>query len=54
MEMLVHIGLLCMEKKILKLRILTIFGVEHVPKETKKFIGHKNIKIYFEYKQTTQ
>ena len=30
-QMLVHIGLLCM-------------GVEHVPKEIKRFIGHKNTK----------
>ena len=31
------------------------FGVEHVPKEIKKFIGHKNIKqTYLEYKQTIQ
>ena len=31
------------------------FGVEHVLKETKKFIGHKSIKKYnLEYKQTIQ
>ena len=30
------------------------FGVEHVPKEIKKFIGHKNTKTYLEYKQTIQ
>ena len=53
MQMLVQIGLLCMEK-ILKLRILTVFRVEHVPTEIKKFIGHKNIKTYLEYKQTIQ
>ena len=29
------------------------FGVEHIPKETKKFIGDKNIiKIFIEYKHT--
>ena len=31
------------------------FGVEHVPKDIKKFIGHKNTKkTYLEYKQTIQ
>ena len=31
------------------------FGVEHVPKEIKRFIGHKNTKqAYLEYKQTMQ
>ena len=31
------------------------FGVEHVPKEIEKFIGHKNIKqTFLEYKQTIQ
>ena len=33
------------------------FGAEHVPKEIKKFIGHKNIKtniIYSDYNQTIQ
>ena len=31
------------------------FGVEHVPKENEKFIGHKNIKTnIFEFKQTIQ
>ena len=30
------------------------FGVEHVPKEIKKFIGHKNTKTYLEYKPTIQ
>ena len=35
--------LLCI-LEILKLLILTVFGVEHVPKETEKVIGHKNIK----------
>ena len=30
------------------------FGVEHVPKEIKRFIGHKNTKTYLEYKQTIQ
>ena len=29
------------------------FGVEHVPKEIKEFIGNKNIKAN-DYKQTTQ
>ena len=29
------------------------FGVEHVPKEIKKFIGHKK-QTYSEYKQTIQ
>ena len=28
----------------MKLLILIFFGVEHVPKEIKKFIEHKNIK----------
>ena len=43
MQMLVHIWLLCI-LEILKLLILTAFGVEHVPKETEKFIGHKSVK----------
>ena len=31
------------------------FGVEHIPKEIKKFIGNKNvIKIFIEYKHTIQ
>ena len=31
------------------------FGVEHVPKENEKFIGHKNIKTnIFKFKQTIQ
>ena len=31
------------------------FGVEHVPEETKEFIGNKNIKItFFEYKKMIQ
>ena len=31
------------------------FGVEHVPKEIKRFIGHKNTKqAYLEYKQAIQ
>ena len=31
------------------------FGVEYVSNESKRFIGHKNIKqIYLEYKQTSQ
>ena len=31
------------------------FGVEHVPKEIKRFIGHKTQKqTYLEYKQTIQ
>ena len=31
------------------------FGVEHIPKEIKKFIGNKNRKLtFFEYKQTIQ
>ena len=31
------------------------FGVEHVPKEIKEFVGNKNIKAnIFEYKQTIQ
>ena len=28
----------------MKLLISTFFGVEHLPKEIKKFYGHKNIK----------
>ena len=31
-------------KKILKLFIFGSFGVQHLPKETEKFIRHKNIK----------
>ena len=31
------------------------FGVEHVPKEIKEFVGNKNIKAnIFEYKQAIQ
>ena len=31
------------------------FGVEHVPEEIKRFIGHKNTKqTHLEYKQTIQ
>ena len=30
------------------------FGVEHVPEEIKQFFGNKNIKAFFEYKQTIQ
>ena len=30
------------------------FGVERVPKEIKKLIGHKNTKTYLEYKETIQ
>ena len=31
------------------------FGVEHIPKEIKKFIGNKNIKaIFLEYKHIIQ
>ena len=29
------------------------FGIEHVPEEVEKFIGHKTFKLtFFEYKQT--
>ena len=42
MQMLVHIGLLCMYQ--MKLFTLIFFGVEHVPKEMKRFIRNKNIK----------
>ena len=30
------------------------FGAEHVPKEIKRFIGHKKNQTYLEYKQTIQ
>ena len=30
------------------------FGVEHVPEEIKQFVGNKNIKAFFEYKQAIQ
>ena len=37
------IGLLCV-RKIIMLLILDSFGVEHIPKEIKRFINNKNIK----------
>ena len=43
LEMLAHIGLLCMEK-ILKNTYFDSFGIEHVPKVMEKWTGHKNIK----------
>ena len=36
-------GLLCIVK-IMKLFTLIVFGIEHIPKEVKTFIGSKNIK----------
>ena len=30
------------------------FGVEHIPREIKKFIGNKNIKTTIEFKQMIQ
>ena len=51
--MLVHIGLLVCKKT--EIIYFDNFGVERVPKENKKFIGHKNIKeTYLEHKQATQ
>ena len=41
MQMLEHIGLLCMQK-ILKLFISTVFRVEHVPEKIDKTFGHIN------------
>ena len=43
MQILVHIGLLCIVLEIEDI-YFDSFGVEHVPKDIKKFIGHKNIK----------
>ena len=30
------------------------FGFEHAPEEIKQFVGNKNIKAFFEYKQIIQ
>ena len=30
------------------------FGGEHIPEEIKEFIGNRDIKTFFEYKQTIQ
>ena len=43
MQILVHIGLLCIVLEIEDI-YFDSFGVEHVPKDIKKFIGYKNIK----------
>ena len=43
MQILVHIGLLCFVKK-MQVFYFDSFGVEHIPKEIKKFIGNKKIK----------
>ena len=41
MQMWAHIGLLYFETE---MKLLNSFGVEHVPKEIKEFVGNKNIK----------
>ena len=43
MQILVHIGLLYFVKKN-DIVYFDSFGVEHIPKEIKEFIGNKNIK----------
>ena len=43
MQMLEHIGLLYLVEK-LKLFILIVFVVEHVPEEIKEFIENNNMK----------
>ena len=50
MQILVHIGLLYFVKK-KKIVYFDSFGVEHIPKEIKKFIGNKNIKANIYRKQ---
>ena len=43
-KILVHIGLLYFAKKKGEIVYFDSFGVEHIPEETKKFIGNRNIK----------
>ena len=43
MKILVHIGLLYFVKKN-EIVYFDSFGVEHIPKEIKEFIGNRNIK----------
>ena len=43
MQILAHIGLFYFVKKS-KIVYFDSFGVEHIPKEIKKFISNKNIK----------
>ena len=43
MQILVHIGLLYFVKKN-EIIYFDSFGVEHIPEETKEFIGNRNIK----------
>ena len=42
-KILVHIGLLYFVKKV-EIVYFDSFGVEHIPKEIKEFIGNRNIK----------
>ena len=43
MKILVHIGLLYFEKK-KEIVYFDSFGVEHIPKVIKEFIGNRNLK----------
>ena len=43
-KILVHIGLVYFVKKKNEIVYFDSFGVEHIPKEIKKFISNKNIK----------
>ena len=45
MQMLVHIGFLYVKN--IEIIYFDSFRFEHVPKEFKKFVGHKNIKNIF-------